>query len=184
MDILLILIIVGILFILFNYCFRRDERGFDRNEIHKSGTKYDEDGFDVDGYDKNGYNEDGYNIHGKNAKGKYNRIYDVADYKDSEYNQDGFLDPRIYTIGATTHARDRITERMTGKCAANVDKVVYDAYCFGRSARQIKKTSAALVKDIENRHESGIVLIYNGFIYVFSEENVLITMYKNENIPL
>ena len=44
------------------------------------------------------------------------------------------------------------------------------------------KTSAAELRDLENRYENGIALIYKGYVFIFSEENVLITMYKNERV--
>lgn len=40
------------------------------------------------------------------------------------------------------------------------------------------------VEEIESRYSDGIVLIYHGFIYMFSSENKLITTYRNDRIPL
>jgi len=44
------------------------------------------------------------------------------------------------------------------------------------------KTSAANLKEIESRYDNGIALVFRGYIYIFSEKNVLITMYKNEKV--
>lgn len=200
MPVFLIIAILAAIFIPVKLLISRyDKRGFDRKGIHKNGTKYDDLGFDVHGFDKNGYdrygydskgydaqgyNEDGYNICGKNVQGKYNRLYDVSRYDQHYYSEDGFLDPKSHPISITNHARGRINERMANGESVDPYKVAYDAYCFGRSARQVKRTSAGLMRDIESRYDNGIALIHNGFIYIFSEENVLITMYKNENIPL
>lgn len=179
--------------------FRYDKYGFDKKGIHKNGTRFDDHGFDVYGfnksgfdrfgynvcgYDKNGFNKFGYNYYGKNSKRQYNRYYDNDSYDYGEYSKDGFLNPRIHKIAVTTHARERISERIQSGNNITAEELAQEAYCFGKSARQIKKTSAALVEDIESRYGNGIVLIYRGYIYVFSTENVLITVYKNENIPL
>lgn len=61
-----------------------------------------------------------------------------------------------------------------------MDLQTVDAYRFGKSKRQIKKTSAYLVDEIEQRHNHAMVLIYQNFIYAFSCENVLITVYRND----
>lgn len=145
---------------------------------------YDKDGYDCDGYNKDGFNRAGYNVFGQTVGGKYNRLCDVENYCRSEYSRDGFLNPNIYHIAVTEHARQRISERVSVGKSIGAEELAAEAYCYGRSARQIKKTSAALVEDIQNRRGNGIVLIYRGYIFVFSEENVLITVYKNERIPL
>lgn len=164
---------------------RYDHRGFDRNHIHKNGTKYDDYGYDYYGFDENGFNHQGFNINGKNNKGKYNRKYDRKNYINKEQcNDDGFYDYRIFPIGITDHARERIRERMGIIETKRVNDLVDEAYCYGKSARQIKKTSAMLVREIENREDNSIVLIYRNYIYIFTQDNTLKTVYKNEKIIL
>lgn len=158
---------------------RYDARGFDHNRIHKNGTKYDDFGFDYSGYNADGYDRHGYNPSGKNVKGQYNRFFDS-----NACSEDGFLSPDIYPIALTDHARMRIRERLGISDYQKMDAAVMDAYRFGKSKRQMKTTSAFLIDEIEQKHEKGIVLIYRNFIYIFSCENVLITVYRNDKIPL
>lgn len=90
------------------------------------------------------------------------------------------MNPQIYPVALTNHARERIYERVSNSGNVNADKLVREAYAYGKSSYQVMKTSSVFLKDIENRYENGIALLYNGYIFIFSEENVLITMYKNE----
>lgn len=193
MEIIIIALIVLLIIAFKCRKTKYDRRGFDKNGIHKNGTKYDEFGYDYTGYDRNGYDcqgydndgfdrsgycKAGYNREGKNCKGQYNRIYDL------NYGKDGFDSFERYPIGVTNHARQRIMERMFIKNPCDIDKLVREAYCYGKSKRQIKKSSAFLMEEIENNHENSILLIYRGYIYVFSKDNILITVYKNERIPM
>ena len=185
--------IFGLLFVII--FFGRDNRGFDRKGIHKNGTRFDDFGYDIKGYDKNGYdvngfdkngydvsgfNKDGYKIDGRNINGKFNRLYDKQSYTKDKYNREGFLNPQIYPVALTTHARERIGERYPNGKHINVDKLVQEAYAYGKSSFQVMKTSSVFLKEIETRYENGTALLFNGYIFIFSEENVLITMYKNE----
>ena len=195
MTIIIAILIFALLAILFFG--DRDKRGFNRKVIHKNGTKFDDFGYDVTGYDKNGYNRsgydkygydksgfniDGYKIDGRNVNGKYNRLYDKQSYIKDRYNREGFLNPQIYPVALTNHSRERIYERVSSYANVNADKLVRDAYAYGKSSYQVMKTSSIILKEIESRYENGIALLYNGYIFIFSEENVLITMYKNEKV--
>lgn len=128
------------------------------------------------------YHPPEYNIYGINAEGKYNRFYDVAQDAGTVYNRDGFLNPRYYPIALTTHARQRMRERMNVWNEHQMDTMTHEAYCFGKSARQLKKSSAQRVWDIERQYPDSILLLYHGYVYVFSHDNVLITVYRNQNI--
>lgn len=161
-----------------------DHRGFDEEGSHKNGTRYDNDGYDYFGYDRNGFNRQGYNTRGRNDQGQYDRFYDIEDFQKGRFSADGFLDPRRYPVAVTHHARSRMYERMGIQNPGQMEALAFDAYRFGRSARQLSGTSAALVRDIEGRQENRVVLIYRSYIYIFSVENVLITVYKNDNIRL
>lgn len=156
-----------------------DSRGFDHNHIHRNGTKFDDDGYDYFGYNAEGYNRQGYNALGKNAKGQYDRFFDTKSYA-----EEGFYSLRQYPIALTTHARERMQERLGINNVQKMEEQAISAYRFGKSKRQIKKTSAGLIDEMEQRYENSIVLIYRNFIYVFSCENVLITVYKNDKISL
>ena len=189
------MLLVGVLVLLIVFLFRNkyNSRGFNRRGIHRNGTKFDDFGYDSRGYDRNGYdrqgydqsgydiegyNRNGYNQTGKNRKGQYNRIFDA------HFEEDGFYSIRRYPLGVTAHARQRMIERIPAQNLCDLDKLAHEAYCYGKSKRQVKKSSAALIEEIENQHNNGRVLIYRGYIYIFSEENVLITVYKNDRIPL
>ena len=193
--ILLILTLIFILLII-NF-FGRDKRGFNRKGIHINGTRFDDFGYDVSGYDKNGYSRTGFNkqgydksgfdaygykIDGRNANGKYNRLYDRQSYIQNEYNIEGFLNPRVYPVAVTNHARERIYERYPNGENVNADNLTREVYAYGKSSHQLMKTSAAKLREIESRYDNGIALIYKGYIFIFSEENVLVTMYKNEKV--
>lgn len=153
---------------------RYDKRGFDHNHIHKNGTKYDEEGYDYFGYDK-----DGYNRLGRNAKKQYNRLFDTTSCQ-----EEGFFDPTYYPIDISPHAVMRFSERLGVTDPAKAKRMTVDAYKFGKSKRQIKKTSAYLVEEIEQKKENSVVLIYKNYIYIFSRENVLKTFFQNEKIQL
>ena len=158
---------------------RYNRRGFDRNRVHKNGTKFDEYGYDYFGYDKDGYDQQGYNKFGKNEKGQYDRFFDTTSWEN-----EGFYNPKEYPIALSTHARERFCERLGIYDAQKMDMQTLDAYRFGKSKCQIKKTSSYLVDEIEQKHENSVVLIYRNTIYIFSCDNVLKTLYKNDKIPL
>ncbi|MBQ8793918.1 MAG: hypothetical protein IJZ63_04145 [Clostridia bacterium] len=118
-----------------------------------------------------------YDNFGKDDKGRYNRMYDKE-----RYAAEGFLDPRSYPVALTDHARERMRERMGIKSGRRMEELVLESYSYGKSARQVRKTAAAKMYDIENRGDNGIVLLYRDYIYIFSPENVLITVYENDCI--
>ena len=158
---------------------RYNSRGFNHNRIHRNGTKYDDFGFDFDGYDAEGYNQRGYNRKGKNRKGQYDRFFDTTSSE-----QEGFFSPDVYPIALTNHARARFRERLGVEDTYKMDSLAVEAYRFGKSKRQIKKTSAYLVEEIEQKEDNSVVLIYKNCIYIFTNENVLKTLYKNDKIAL
>ena len=81
-------------------------------------------------------------------------------------------------------ARERMIERMHIQNVQDVKKIAFDAYCYGRCKRQIKKSSTVMIEEIESRHKGCVLLVYSGYIYIFSDDNKLITVYKNDRIPL
>jgi len=156
-----------------------NSHGFDRNGVHINGTKYDDEGYDRSGYNADGYNRKGYNTCGKNVKGQYNRFFDMTSGA-----EEGFEDPRLCPIALTDHAYLRISERLGIHDRTDMYEMAYDAYRYGKSKRQIMRTSAMAVEEIEQKHDGSIVLIFRNHIFVFSPENVLITVYKNDRIRL
>lgn len=175
-TVLVLVLVLALMVIPFDNFY--DELEFDSNGIHWNGTKYDDFGYDVNGYDRQGFNINGYNREGRNNKGQYNRIFDT------NYGKDGFYNPRLYPIIVTTHAEQRMKERLPSKLVGDIDKLAYEAFCYGKSKRQIKRSSAMLIEEIENRYDGSVMLVYNGYIYVFSRDCKLITVYKNTRIPL
>lgn len=190
-----IVLLSVILLVFFSFAKTKyDRRGFDQKGLHRNGTRfdnngydvrgfdadgYDEDGYDIRGYDVNGYNEQGYDLSGRNVKGKYNRLYDIGGFDETSRNADGFLCPDIYPVRIPPHAEGRIYKRQMSGIGVDPYKLATEAYCFGKSVRQIRKTDAAKLKEMENRHDS-IALIYHGYIYFFTEDNVLKTVIRNE----
>lgn len=197
--ILLLIVIIIVIFIVFAWHRKRKKqgldfdphkiKGFDRNKIRWIGIKYDDEGYNRFGYNRQGFNRQGfnrqgYNAGGKDQKGRYDRFFDVESFKNGPVSTDGFLNPRVYPVSISIHAQLRMQERIEFRRGASLYKIALDAYRYGKSARQIKKSSAAMVREIEEKSNNGIVLIYHDYIYIFSKENELITMYKNDRIPL
>ena len=193
---MIVLFTLLIIFVLFTFWkkFGRDKRGFNRKGIHKNGTRFDDYGYDVKGFDRDGYNlygfdkdgynrkgfdKNGYDKNGRNVNGKYNRFYDKLNFAT---NKEGFLNPGCYPVSVSEHAGNRMRERLFYGHNVNVEKLAKEAYAYGKSSYQVMKTSAMYLKEIENRYENGIALVYKGYIYIFSKNNTLITMYKNEKI--
>lgn len=167
-----------------------DRRGYDRDGYDRQGYDrrgYDRDGYnrlgyDARGYDRSGYDGEGYTVQGRDVHGRYNRLHDVADFTTSRRSAEGFLHPGLHPIGVTRHGAQRIQERVPGWEYGDPWDLAMDAYCYGESARQMKPSAAHVVREIERRHESGIVLLYHDYVYIFSSDNQLITVYKNERI--
>ena len=174
--------IIPIVFIVLLIFLGRIYWDFVKEAIYRKGTKPDSGKYDVDDFDENGFDRNGYNIDGRNAKGKYNRLYNRRVYISNRYSEEGFLDPHVYPIIITNHARERIYERMPECRNISPNKLVQDAYAYGKSASQLMRTSAMELRDIENRHENGVALVYRGYIYVFSEDNKLKTVFKNNSV--
>lgn len=133
-------------------------------------------------YDSEGYNRYGYNEAGRNRQGKYNRFYNVKCYKSSLYSEEGFLDIRRNPLYLTNHARIRMRERMEISDSYKMDMLAFEAYQFGKSKLQLMKSERAIVEEKEQAYGNSVILIYRGYCYVFSENNGLLTLYKNERI--
>ena len=133
-------------------------------------------------YDNEGYNRQGYNEVGRNRQGKYNRFYNVKCYKTDLYSEEGFLDIRRNPLYLTNHARDRMRERM-GICEYyKMDTLAFEAYQFGKSKLQLMKSERGIIEEKELEYGDSVILIYRGYCYVFTENNGLKTVYKNERV--
>ena len=133
-------------------------------------------------YDCEGYNRHGYNALGRNRQGKYNRLYNVKCYQSELYSEEGFLSIRRNPLYLTNHARDRIRERMGIFENREMDALAFEAYQFGKSKLQLMKSERAFVEEKEQKYGNSVILFYRGFCYVFTENNGLITVYKNNSV--
>lgn len=133
-------------------------------------------------YDSEGYNRQGYNEVGRNRQGKYNRYYNVKCYKTGLYSEEGFLNIRGNPLYLTNHARDRMHERMGIDDSRKMMEIAFEAYQFGKSKFQLMKSERAIIEEKEEEYGNSVILIYRGFCYVFTENNGLKTVYKNERI--
>jgi hypothetical protein len=133
-------------------------------------------------YDREGYNRQGYNEVGRNRQGKYNRYYNIRCYKTDLYSEEGFLDIRKNPLYLTNHARERMYERMNIKDSYRMDELAFEAYQFGKSKLQLMKSERAIIEEKEQEYGNSVILIYRGFCYVFTENNGLKTVYKNDRV--
>ena len=133
-------------------------------------------------YDDDGYNRQGYNEVGRNRQGKYNRFYNVKCYKKELYSEEGFLDIRKNPLYLTNHARERMYERMGIQDPHRMNDLAFDAYQFGKSKLQLMKSERGIIEEKELEYGNSVILIYCGFCYVFTENNGLITVYKNDRV--
>lgn len=133
-------------------------------------------------YDSEGYNQQGYNEVGRNRQGKYNRYYNVKCYKTDLYSEEGFLDIRRNPIYLTNHARERMCERMGINDLHKMQKLAFEAYQFGKSKRQLMKSERTIIEEKEQEYDGSVILIYRGYCYVFTENNRLKTVYKNDRV--
>jgi len=133
-------------------------------------------------YDDDGYNRQGYNEVGRNRQGKYNRFYNVKCYKNDLYSEEGFLDIRKNPIYLTNHARERMSERMGIRDTYRMDEIAFEAYQFGKSKLQLMKSERGIIEEKEQEYGDSVILIYRGFCYVFTENNGLKTVYKNDRV--
>ena len=133
-------------------------------------------------YDNEGYNRQGYNEVGRNRQGKYNRYYNVKCYKTNLYSEEGFLDIRKNPFYLTNHARERMYERMGINDADRMWELAFEAYQFGKSKLQLMKSERGIIEEKELEYGNSVILIYRGYCYVFTENNGLKTVYKNDRV--
>ena len=69
----------------------------------------------------------------------------------------------------------------------NDDKMwdlAFEAYQFGKSKLQLMKSERGIIEDKEQEYGVSVILIYRGFCYVFTENNGLKTVYKNDRVRM
>ena len=135
-------------------------------------------------YDSEGYNRQGYNEVGRNRQGKYNRYYNVKSYKTDLYSEEGFLDIRRNPLYLTNHARERMYERMGINDSRKMKELAFEAYQFGKSKLQLMKSERGIIEEKEQEYGDSVILIYRGYCYVFTENNGLKTVYKNDRVRI
>ncbi len=133
-------------------------------------------------YDSEGYNTQGYNNVGRNRQGKYNRYYNVKRYQTELYSEEGFLDIRKNPLYLTNHARERMKERMGISEYYKMDEIALNAYKYGKSKIQLMKSERGFIEQKEQEYGDSVILIYRGYCYVFTENNGLKTVYKNDSV--
>ena len=168
----IILIFIVVIFLCFVTFFRKKTKV--THKIQKPQV--------VSEYDSEGYNRQGYNEVGRNRQGKYNRYYNVKCYKTDLYSKEGFLDIRRNPLYLTNHARNRMRERMGIHESYKMDVLAFEAYQFGKSKLQLMKSERGIIEEKELKYDNSVILIYHGYCYVFTENNGLKTVYKNDRV--
>ena len=170
--IIFILIVILAIFLCFSRLFRRKPKRTDN--VPKPQV--------ISAYDSEGYNRQGYNEVGKNRQGKYNRLYNVKCYRSELYSEEGFLDIRKNPLYLTNHAQCRMRERMDIHEPRKMKALAFEAYQFGKSKLQLMKSERGILEEKEREYGNSVILIYRGYCYVFTENNGLITVYKNDRV--
>lgn len=103
-------------------------------------------------------------------------------YKTDLYSEEGFLDIRKNPLYLTNHARERMYERMGINDSYRMEELAFEAYQFGKSKLQLMKSERGIIEEKEQEYGDSVILIYRGFCYVFTENNGLKTVYKNDRV--
>ena len=94
------------------------------------------------------------------------------------------MDIRKNPLYLTNHAKERIRERMGIVEPDKMKRLAFEAYQFGKSKLQIMKSERSIVEEKEQEYGNSVILIYRGYCYVFTENNGLKTVYKNDRIRI
>ena len=92
------------------------------------------------------------------------------------------MDIRKHPLYLTNHARDRMRERMGIHDLHRMNSLAFEAYQFGKSKMQLMKSERGIIEEKEAKHNGCIILIYRNYCYVFTENNGLKTIYKNDRV--
>ena len=96
----------------------------------------------------------------------------------SETNKEGFINPQYYPIEITRHAKERLQDRLEIKYDRDMYEHIKLVYKDGQSRYQVDEDVAQKMQNIESRDKDCIALLYNGYVYIFSKYNRLITVYN------
>ena len=107
---------------------------------------------------------------------------DVKCYETDLYSEEGFLDVRKNPLYLTNHARERMYERMGINDSRRMNELAFEAYQFGKSKMQLMKSERGIIEEKEQEYGDSVILIYRGYCYVFTENNGLKTVYKNDRV--
>ena len=75
-------------------------------------------------------------------------------------------------------------ERMGIVESNKMDTLAFEAYQFGKSKLQVMKSERGIIEEKEQEYGDSVILIYRGYCYVFTENNGLKTVYKNDRIRM
>lgn len=92
------------------------------------------------------------------------------------------MDIRKNPMYLTNHARERMHERMGIKDPHRMNELALEAYQFGKSKLQLMKSERGIIEEKEQKYGNSVILIYRGYCYVFTENNGLKTVYKNDSV--
>ena len=94
------------------------------------------------------------------------------------------MDIRENPLFLTNHARERMRERMGIDESYKMRNLAFEAYQFGKSKFQVMKSERGIIEEKEQEYGNSVILIYRGYCYVFTEDNGLKTVYKNDRIRM
>lgn len=75
-------------------------------------------------------------------------------------------------------------ERMGINDPHRMEQFAFEAYQFGKSKLQLMKSERAIIEEKEQKYDGIVILIYRGYCYVFTENNGLKTVYKNDRVRI
>lgn len=84
------------------------------------------------------------------------------------------------SVTLTDHAIMRMEERMDIRNEDRMLHLAQQAYQYGNRAEDLPQKAAILIRKKQKEYGNSTMVIYKGFIYVFSNDRVLITVYRND----
>ena len=90
----------------------------------------------------------------------------------------------MHNVNLTQHAVERIGERLNIFDMRKIKELVYKAYAFGKSRKQVDTDAVAKIEKIQKNRIDIIALLYEDIFFIFSENNTLITVYKKDSNEL
>ena len=75
-------------------------------------------------------------------------------------------------------------ERMGINDTQRMNELAFEAYQFGKSKLQLMKSEREIIEEKELEYGDSVILIYRDYCYVFTENNGLKTVYKNDRVKI